>query len=822
MVSVLQEHFGYSDQSVRLDWFHVDQQGQAVLVDPATGEGAFEYVRDRQKAERLEAERLMEEQRQHARQALEAQHRSEDRPRPQSPELIQTHRPPSPTINTKAAMAEVDDMFGATMAYDISARSSRSSRSSASGIEIVETDDDATESEDEGPVLPSQASQPGDFINNSFWGPVQSQASQPSQAAPQRDGSRSRLLDEGDVEDGSTTEEDEEDNEPTPPATQNRQHGKAPSSLAAKRLFRPTPPTEASDENADPRPRLPSAKRAPLGAKVLGPKATSPTEGEIEKPKALSTELQVFQDNNEADSSQPAQGFEMGRRPLGEGSRFAPMVDMMTPIVERTLEYAPMTFNGGLTGDIRGVPCLVEEEEPSDSEEAADVNAAFDEARRRKASLASSLASVREGMDEDEDKDEALVLPPSAQTTQPVPCHPFEAQTLALALQRLPDIRSRAGYYDLTATKVNHLASLQKNAKSRNRKSASQDEEGLLLDLAKQTFSVREKLGEGGFGAVFRVANAGEWTEDEDQRPNVFALKVQRPATAWEFQLIHQLRDRLAPDMRALQSIVKPFDLFDFADESHLLLEVCDQGTLLELVNAAPTHSLSPSGGAPGLEEMLAMFFVVELSRTLEAMHSSGFIHGDFKIENCLVRLDEVVGGPRVWVAQYKADGSSGWAHKGVKVIDFGRTIDRTTYPPAQRFLADWDADVRDCLEIRTGESWTVEPDYHGLAGIAFTLLFGKHFTSEHTTPLDTGLGSALKGKPFRRYHQVELWTRFFTLLLAPRAVRSDKSLPITDELSAVRRDMQVWLEAHADKGAKNLRSLLKKVEIAQLSRARG
>jgi len=266
-----------------------------------------------------------------------------------------------------------------------------------------------------------------------------------------------------------------------------------------------------------------------------------------------------------------------------------------------------------------------------------------------------------------------------------------------------------------------------------------------------------------------------------------------------------------------LASTITPYALYQYSDESYFLMEVCDHGTLLDAVNQASSSGIGASGGQQGLDETLAIFFTVELLRILEDFHSAGFIHGDFKIDNILVRLDEVSGGSRAWGSQYQRDGSMGWSSKGVKVIDFGRTIDKNAFPASQQFIADWPTDGKDCRELREGLPWTYQPDYHGLAGIVYTLLFGKHFDSGCTTPTATGL--ELAGKPFRRYHQTELWGPLFNLLLDSTAVRKDSSLPITSELASIRNQMEDWLETNADKGGRNLRSLLKKLEIAHLSR---
>lgn len=723
-------------------------------------------------------------------------------------------------------------MFGSTMAFDPSSpQSSRSAASSAdqqgsgsdtqdSGDEIEEEagDDsrtDASSSADEAPV-PSQASHPGDFVNDSFWGPVQSQPSQMTQ--PSQDTTRdprSHLMDEDD--------EDTPSANPAPRGLSSSQTG------PARRLFTVAQdePQPENDENAVSRPRA-ATKRVPLGAS----QPLSSSQGSERPAEAVPDRLEVFQDEDEPQAQQTS-AVDLGRRPLGEASRFAPMVNLMTPIVERTMEYGNQTQTGYLTGDLNGARPLTEDSE--DDEDAAAEGSPFfnsssadedDQRRQRKASSISNLASVNEeeGQLSQENSgqleahlQEAVARQAAEASSSSGPIYPLTPSSIAAVSSSWASLSSFSDYHDFTSEEANRFDMLQKEARSKARKSASQSEDGLLIELGSQCFSVREKLGEGGFGAVFRVAA----TEETEGRPSVFALKSQKPAATWEYQQLHHLRQRLSGHERALSCIIQPYDLFHFSDESHLLLEVCDQGTLLDMVNVAPTSGFGPTGGAPGLDELLAMFFTVELLRVVESIHSTEMLHGDFKIDNCLVRLDEVPGGAKAWSTSYKSDGSEGWAHKGVKIIDYGRAIDLRSHAPQQQFLAHWNADAKDCVEVREGRPWTYEPDYYGVAGIAFTLLFGKHFEAEpHVSAASkSGQGCSLAGKPFRRYHQVELWARLFEALLDPKGVREDQSLPITGELACVRRDMEEWLEGHASKAGKNLKALLKKVEIAQLSR---
>lgn len=393
------------------------------------------------------------------------------------------------------------------------------------------------------------------------------------------------------------------------------------------------------------------------------------------------------------------------------------------------------------------------------------------------------------------------------------------------------------GFLDFRHRTCGQLSSLQKTARSRRRSGAANssrssnghEDTAWELGLASDVFSVREKLGEGGYGAVFRVALLpnnldadDDEEEDDDDDLLQTALKVESPGSLWEFYALNLVHSRL--DSRACRSIVKPHRLYAFEDETHLLLEYCDQGSLLDAVNNACEAGTAPAGssGRVGFDETLAMFFTVELTRIIEALHGNGLLHGDFKIDNVLVRLeDPPSGNTRGWTPAYSREGTGGWACKGVKLIDFGRTIDLRSFPEGQEFDPEWTTDKHDCAEVREGRPWSYQPDYYGLACIAHVLLFGRYLEALIAPCEMGGRDRYVLKEPFKRYHQQALWVRFFDLLLNPCLARPDASLPLTNELAGIRVEMEDWLEANSEKSGKSLKGLLKKLEIHALASRR-
>ena len=384
----------------------------------------------------------------------------------------------------------------------------------------------------------------------------------------------------------------------------------------------------------------------------------------------------------------------------------------------------------------------------------------------------------------------------------PNPCIPFDGPIVSALLSLAPH---DSAFRDFRNEEKNHLAALQKFCKRRER---DRSDEVFTLDIDGNRYEVMTKLGEGGFGAVFAAADVGRQLELQEE---VFvAVKVVRPKNLWEFHVLKNLRASLSPHLRA--SIIEPQALYVFRDESYLILDICTQGTLLELVNRAQEINVAEKGAC--LREPLVMFFTIELLRLVEGMHAGGFIHGDLKIDNCLLRL-----GDEPLSSTYDPSGAGGWSDKGIKLIDFGRTIDTRQFPAGQQFLADWPTDAKDCLEMREGLPWTYQPDCFGLAGIIYCMLYGKYF-EEHSVisdPEEDGEQRYRLAASFKRYWQADLWARLFDLLLNPTLVREDGSLPLYPELGALREEMEEVLVAK-DKShgsALPLKALLGKIIIA-------
>lgn len=411
-------------------------------------------------------------------------------------------------------------------------------------------------------------------------------------------------------------------------------------------------------------------------------------------------------------------------------------------------------------------------------------------------------------------------------------CNPVDEIIRQVILSEIqPPLSSYTGFFDRRGQIAARGVDIRKYTKAMKGKGDKplnmSAQPQLVLEGSSRQYQIRRELGKGAFAPVYladslQVEPNPEEIGDENKpvvrmgegefgprRDNLEAVKMEEPPSAWEFYIMRQAKRRLGVS-RASESIVEAYEMHLFEDECFLIEEFLGQGTLLDLVNVCRAE-----GGA--MDELVAMFFTVELLRTVEALHAKGLIHGDLKADNILIRLNTLLTDVD-WSPQYHRSGTNGWSEKGITVIDFGRGIDMKVFKPDVQFIADWKTTEADCAEMREMRPWTYQVDYHGLAGIVHSMLFGKYLetVAERGATLGAGATKTYKiRESLKRYWQTELWNDVFGLLLNPlmRLETEDgRKLPVLQGMKGLRERMEGYLEANGEKGA-GLKNCLRRME---------
>lgn len=480
----------------------------------------------------------------------------------------------------------------------------------------------------------------------------------------------------------------------------------------------------------------------------------------------------------------PPEDYEAPTRPYRDASQASQnRLPFMTPIVEKTeSSLAPSTvyqekdyFNSKTPSRRHGqdTPIIPELEDETFSPLREVINEAV--IGRRK--------DVHSKADLDGIPGKLQITPRSASTDkglQPhgpiildAQCNPVDDSVRNTILDHAqPPLSSYDHFFEHKGTKNGKSAEIRRFAKAlakMNKNSSDKTTTNvslppvLRLEGADRTYLIKRELGKGAFAPVYLAEDASTEEPDDDidvhnsigRRERLEAIKMEDPPTAWEFYIMRQAALRLGTS-RPASSVIRAHELHLFADECFLVEDYRDQGTLLDLVNLAKTEPTSTSSSSSGgvMDECLAMFFAIELFRTVEALHAHGILHGDLKADNCLVRFDTVASPSppstssssfsssstnsistsipstdvdTTWSARYQPDGSHGWSSKGLGLIDFGRGIDLHAFRPDATFIADWKTGPADCAEMRDMRPWTYQVDYFGLAGVLHCLLFGKY-----------------------------------------------------------------------------------------------
>jgi len=172
-----------------------------------------------------------------------------------------------------------------------------------------------------------------------------------------------------------------------------------------------------------------------------------------------------------------------------------------------------------------------------------------------------------------------------------------------------------------------------------------------------------------------------------------------------------------------------------YENKSFLLMNYCE-GTLQDLLNFYKTKGSH-------MDELLVIHYIIDIMKIVESLHSIGIIHGDIKPDNFLLLMNCNSGNE---------------TSEGLRLIDFGKSVDTRLYPNGCVFTGNGQADGFRCIENQTKRPWTFQVDLFGICAIAYCLLHGEYME----TWLDKATNRWRPKQPFKRYWQADLWQPLF------------------------------------------------------------
>ncbi|KAL0885555.1 hypothetical protein Bca101_009538 [Brassica carinata] len=222
-----------------------------------------------------------------------------------------------------------------------------------------------------------------------------------------------------------------------------------------------------------------------------------------------------------------------------------------------------------------------------------------------------------------------------------------------------------------------------------------------IIDIGGRKYQIKGCAGQGGFAQVFKACI--------DNNPDeIVALKVQKPPFPWEFHMYRQLDRRIPENQRSSFGLAQRVHMY--SDCSILVCDYLSHGTLQDVINSYVVVGKS-------MEEVLCMYYTIEMLYMLETLHSVGIIHGDFKPDNLLIQYP-----PKNLTEKGFHEKTGSWSNQGLCLVDWGRGIDLCQFPSTTQFTGDcrtyWNVDLWKELFTKLLNGKTCEDDVETLRSL--------------------------------------------------------------------------------------------------------
>ncbi|CAD6217944.1 unnamed protein product [Miscanthus lutarioriparius] len=363
---------------------------------------------------------------------------------------------------------------------------------------------------------------------------------------------------------------------------------------------------------------------------------------------------------------------------------------------------------------------------------------------------------------------EAQPEPSKKQKNEPSVVDPWSASTRNTLLETINgDLRTFSGYHKSNKVYYGKVPLTSSLNVLRNK----------VIELGGRKYQIKGSTGAGAFAKVYKATVDGNTEE-------MVALKIQNPSYALEFYMYRQLDQRISDVERP--SFGYAHEMHIFSDVSVLVCDYLPYGTLLDVINS---HLVK----GRYMDEVLCMYYTIEMLNMLETLHSVGIIHGDFKPDNILVCYPSGEITEDTFRSEKKDE-----KNQGLCLVDWGRGIDLNLFPSPTEFHGDCGTSGFRCIEMQEHRNWTYQVDTYGLCVVAHMMLHGTCMSVEKSCVPGVGakqLSKQLVRRPNvvgyldRRYWNVDLWQKLFTTLLNPPSNDSDVAA-----LQSLRASFRVYM----------------------------